>query len=154
DSISNVTDQLNTLSNNLIFELNKLHSSGQGLEGFDNTSSTNLVSDPTVALNNPNAGLQFTPTTGSFVVHVTNKTTGLTTSTLVQVDLDGKNGNDTTLQSLQASLDAIPNIGATINGGRLNITSDSSDVQFSFSQDSSGVLAALGINSFFTGTNA
>jgi hypothetical protein len=48
------------------------------------------------------------------VVHLKNKTTGLTTSTLVQVDLDGSGANDTTLNSLQADLDAIPNISATI----------------------------------------
>jgi flagellar hook-associated protein 1 FlgK len=78
----------------------------------------------------------------------------LSTSTLVQVDLDGKNGNDTTLQSLKTSLDAITGISASLSGGRLSIQSDSTDVQFSFSQDSSGALAALGINSFFTGKDA
>ena len=89
---------------NLIFELNKIHASGQGLQGFSTVTSTNAVDDPTVALNDPPAGLKFTPTNGSFVVHVTNKTTGLETSTLVQVDLDGQNGNDTTLNSLAADL--------------------------------------------------
>ena len=41
--------------------------------------------------------MKFDAQSGSFVVHVTNKLSGLTSSTLVQVDLDGKNGNDTTL---------------------------------------------------------
>jgi flagellar hook-associated protein 1 FlgK len=88
------------------------------------------------------------------VVHVTNKTTGLSTSTLVQVDLDGANGNDTTLTSLQASLDAIDGVSANLSGGRLSLAAESGNVEFSFSQDSSGTLAALGINGFFTGSDA
>jgi flagellar hook-associated protein 1 FlgK len=154
DSIDSVMDKVNTLAQNIIFELNKIHSSGQGLEGLSTTSSTNLVDQTDVALNSDQSGLDFKAQTGSFVVHVTNKLTGLSTSTLVQVDLDGVNGNDTTLESLQAQLDGIAGITASISGGRLSIKSDSSDLQFSFSQDSSNTLAALGINSFFSGTDA
>jgi flagellar hook-associated protein 1 FlgK len=154
DSIDGVMDKVNTLAQNIIFELNKIHSSGQGLEGLSTASSTNLVDHTDVALNSDQSGLEFKAQTGSFVVHVTNKLTGLSTSTLVQVDLDGVNGNDTTLESLQAQLDGIAGITASISGGRLSIKSDSSDLQFSFSQDSSNTLAALGINSFFSGTGA
>lgn len=153
-AIDDVIAQLDSLAGSVIFELNKLHCSGQGLEGFSTASASNLVDDVDVALNLQTSGLKFTPTTGSFVVHVRNKTTGLITSTLVKIDLDGAGGNDTTLQSLQASLDAIDNISASISGGRLYIQADSSDVEFTFSQDSSGVLAALGINAFFTGADA
>lgn len=154
DSIDGVIDQVNSLAHNLIFELNKMHSSGQGLTGFSTTSADNLTDDATAALNTTAAGLDFTPVSGSFVVHVTNKNTGLSSSTLVQVDLDGKNANDTTLQSLQASLNGITGITASISGGRLSINSNSTDSTFSFSQDSSGVLAALGINTFFSGSTA
>jgi flagellar hook-associated protein 1 FlgK len=152
--ISGVTDQVDSIAHNLIFELNKIHSSGQGLQGFSSVASTNLVDDPTKALNDPESGLKFTPNNGSFVVHVTNKTTGLTTSTLVQVDLDGLNNNDTTLNSLASDIDNIANVSANVNGGQLKISADSPDVQIGFSQDSSGVLAALGINNFYTGTDA
>jgi hypothetical protein len=34
------------------------------------------------------------------------------------------------------------------------MSADSGAVEVSFSQDSSGVLAALGINTFYTGSNA
>jgi flagellar hook-associated protein 1 FlgK len=152
--VANVAGQVDTLAGNMIFELNKIHSSGQGLEGFSQTTATNAVSDPTAALNTQAAGLAFPPTNGSFVVHVKQKGTGLETSTLVQVDLDGLNGNDTTLNSLQASLGSINGVSASISAGKLSINSNSSDVEISFSQDSSGVLASLGINSFFTGKDA
>src|SRR5690606_20308301 len=85
---------------------------------------------------------------------VKQKSTGLVTSTLVQVDLDGLNGDDTTLDSLRADLDGIADISAAISGGKLQLTADSSNVEISFSQDSSGALAALGINTFFTGSSA
>ena len=98
-------DKIDELADNLIFELNKIHASGQGLEGFSSVTSTYCVNDPTVALNDPASGLKFTPKNGSFVVHVKQKATGLETSTLVQVDLDGLNANDTTLNSLTASID-------------------------------------------------
>lgn len=152
--INSVSDQLDGMANTLIFQLNKLHSSGQSLNGLTSATSTNQVLDPTVPLNNAKAGLAFTPTNGSFVVHMTDKSTGLSTSTLVQVDLDGLNNNDTTLNGLAAKLNAIPNLQASVVGGQLKLQTSSSTETMSFSQDSSGVLAALGINSFFTGKDA
>jgi flagellar hook-associated protein 1 FlgK len=154
DRIDEVMDQFNALAGNLIFELNKLHGSGQGLEGFGTVTSTNQVDDPNVALSDARANLKFAPNHGSFVVHVKNKSSGLATSTLVQVDLDGAGGNDTTLESLRASLDAVAGITASDVGGKLRIAADTTDVEISFSQDGSGTLAALGINSFFAGRDA
>src|SRR5437899_3510232 len=152
--VGNVTDQVDALAANLIFELNKLHSSGQGLEGLSQITAGNAVADTTAVLNSPDSNLDFAPTNGSFVIHVKQKGTGLVTSTLVNVDLDGLNNDDATLDSLKNSLDAINGISATISAGKLKIQSDSSDVEFSFSQDSSGVLAALCINSFFNVADA
>ena len=150
--ITGVQSQLNSLANNVIFQLNKIHSSGQGTQGFTTVTSTNIVADPTQALTSTAAGLPFTPTNGSFVVNVKNPTTGLEQSTLVSVNLTGQS-TDTTLNSLAASLSAIPGVNATISGGRLTIASTTGQ-QITFSQDSSGVLAALGINTFFSGSNA
>jgi len=153
EHLEKVLGQLDSLAGNLIFELNKIHASGQGTAGFSSVTGTAVVADPAAALSDPASGLAFKPVNGSFVVHVTNKTTGLTTSTLIQVDLDGA-GGDTTLASLVADIDAIGEISADITAGRLRIQADSSNVEISFSQDTSGVLAALGINTFFTGSNA
>ncbi len=152
--IGSVVDNIDSLANNLIFEVNKLHASGQGLKGFSSVTGTNPVDDATVALNSDDANLKFTPVNGSFVVHVKDKTTGLETSTLVQVDLDGLNGNDTTLNSLSASLAAVSGVQTSISGGKLTIGVSSSNLELTFSQDSSGALAALGINNFFTGSDA
>lgn len=153
-SIDQVISQMDDLAHNLIYELNKLHASGQGLQGFSSLTATSVVSDPSKALNDPASGLKFTPANGSFVVHVKQKSTGLSTSTLMQVDLDGLNGNDTSLSALTTGLDGIAGVTASVVGGQLKISAENDNVEISFSQDSSGVLAALGINTFFSGSNA
>jgi flagellar hook-associated protein 1 FlgK len=151
--ISNVVGQLNGITSNLIFQVNKLTSSGQGTAGVTSVTATNSVTDPTVALSSAASGLKFTPATGSFVVHVTNTATGLTTSTLVHIDANGT-GTDTTLDSLTAQLNGISNVSATDTNGTLAINSSGSDEQITFSDDTSGTLAALGVNNFFTGNDS
>lgn len=150
--IDGLIDKLDSLAGSLIFELNKLHAAGQGLTGFS-TVTSDTVADPAAGLNTADADLPFAPVNGSLVVHVKQKSTGLVTSTLVQVDLDGR-GAETSLNSLAGDIDGIANISANLSAGRLTISADSADVEISFSQDSSGVLASLGINTFFSGKNA
>lgn len=154
ESLDATNQRLDQLASALVFELNRIHSSGQGLEGFSQIVGTTTVADSTVALNDPATGLKQLPKSGSFVVHVKDKISGLQTSTMIQVDLDGS-GTETSLDDLIAQLDAIDGITAANNGGRLQITSDNApSSEISFSQDSSGVLASLGINTFFAGTDA
>ncbi|MGA3066140.1 MAG: flagellar hook-associated protein FlgK [Tepidisphaeraceae bacterium] len=148
-----VSQQLDTLAANFISTVNDIHSSGQGTAGFTTVTGTNQVLDPTAALNSTAAGLNFPPKNGSFVVSVTNTSTGLSSSTLVPVNLTGSSG-DTTLNSLVASLNAISGVQATVSGGMLTISSTNPNQTISFSQDSSGTLAALGINTFFQGSTA
>ncbi|MEP0843872.1 MAG: flagellar hook-associated protein FlgK, partial [Phycisphaerae bacterium] len=102
------------------------------------------------------AGLDLPPAHGSFQIHITQLSTGQRLTYTVNVDLDGINpAGDTTLTSLAADLDAISDITASATSdGRLQISADTNDFQISFSDDTSGVLAALGINTFFTGTSA
>jgi flagellar hook-associated protein 1 FlgK len=87
------------------------------------------------------------------VVHVTDTATGLSSSTLVPVSLTGSS-SDTTLNSLVTSLNAISGVQASISGGKLTIASTNPNQTISFSQDSSNVLAGLGINTFFQGSTA
>lgn len=153
--IAGVVDDLDTLASNLIFALNKIHASGQGLEGFTDVTSTNAVNDPAAALNSDAAGLAFKPVNGSLKVEVRDKNGSIVSAALVQVDLDGLNGDDDSLNSLAAELDAIQGVSASVVAGKLKIQADDKNAtQITFSEDSSGVLAALGVNTFFTGTNA
>ena len=137
----------------MIDQVNRLHSSGQGSAAVSTVTGASQVADPTVPLNAAGTKLAFTPNTGSFVVHVT-QSNGATTSTLVQVNLKG-NASDTTLNSLVASLNGVAGLTAsTVDGGKLRVATTATAATVSFSQDTSGTLAALGVNTFFTGTDA
>ncbi|HEX8915998.1 MAG TPA: flagellar hook-associated protein FlgK [Humisphaera sp.] len=153
-TITQSVRDVDAMAGSLVFDLNKIHAAGQGLEGFAKATATNVVEDPTVALNDPKSGLKHPPANGSFVVHVKDKATGLVTSTMVKVDLDGIGGNDTTLDDLAAQLGGVAGVTAGVNAGQLTVAADNAAVEVSFSQDTSGVLASLGVNTFFTGSDA
>lgn len=144
---------LDGFAKTLAFEFNKVFSSGQGLSGYTQLTSEQAPSDANVALDH--AGLAFTPVNGTFNVLVKNTQTGLTKTTQIKVDLNGLDDDDTTLNSLVAQLEAIDGVSASLDvRGRLVLTADAPNSQFAFGDDTSGVLAALGINTFFSGTDA
>ncbi len=146
------SDQLDQYAGTIIQQVNLIHASGEGLRGFTDITASNAIEDSSVALNA--AGLDLTPTHGSFEVKIYNTTTDTTQTTQIDIDLDGIGGNDTTLADLQSALDAVTNLNASIDTfGKLRITTDSG-FEVKFSNDSSGVLAALGINTFFTGSDS
>lgn len=155
NDVNGAVQTLDTFAAGLIFEVNKVHASGQGEKGFSSVIGTYAAADSTVALNDAAATLlPFTPNNGTFSIHTVQQSTGLRTTTQIDVDLDGI-GTDTSLDDLATAINAVANITATVGAdGRLNISSDTADIRFSFSDDTSGVLAALGINTFFTGKNA
>jgi len=154
--VQDAIDDLDTLAAQLIFQVNRIHSRGQGMDLVDSVIGTTAVTDPTVALNDPATDLSILPTHGSFQMHVVQKSTGQVITTTINIDLDGVNpASDTTLTTLAADIDAAANITASVTSdGRLQIDADTSDFQISFSDDNSDTLAVLGINTFFTGRDA
>ncbi len=145
-------DQLDEFAQTLAFEFNKVYSGGQGLTGFQELTSEFAVTADDVALDQ--AGLEYTPVNGSFQVIVHDEGAGTSQTTDVLVDLNGL-GDDTTLADLATMLDAIDGVSAAVTSdGELTISSDSSGQEFAFSSDTSGVLAALGLNTFFSGSSA
>jgi flagellar hook-associated protein 1 FlgK len=146
-------NQLNSFAGTLAFEFNKAFSQGQGLTGYTSLTSTYPVTSATAPLDA--AGLPFTPVNGSFQVQTLNQKTGATTTTTIQVDLNGLDKNETSLNSIASQIGAINGLSASVSSnGNLSISSTSPDVQFSFTNDTSGALAALGLNTFFTGSLA
>jgi flagellar hook-associated protein 1 FlgK len=143
---------LDELAATLAFEFNKVHSQGQGLVGFQNVTSVETVLDADAALDA--AGLAFAPVHGAFDVLIRNKDDGLTKTHTVLVDLNGLD-DDLSLNGLAAQLNEIAGLSASVtSGGALSLASESPDVEFAFSGDTSGLLAALGINTFFVGSSA
>jgi len=153
-------DDISTLAGTMINQMNMLHNEGQGLDRLSSATSEEEVSGPMDVLNA--AGLHFTPVNGSFNIDVYNRNTGEKKTVNITVDLDGI-GSDTTLQSLVAEINS--KLSAAFGGSspvsaeatitnNLVVQSGNDNYTFAFSDDTSGLLAALGMNNFFSGYDA
>lgn len=135
----------------LIRGVNEVHSQGQGRSGYQQLTST-IQADSGVPLREAN--LAWEPSNGSFDINLVDETGELVDSHRINV----RNLNqvsDSTIQSIAAEIDAIDGIAASVNRvGQLEIQSDSLATAFTFSDDTSGFLAAAGINTFFSGRSA
>ncbi len=146
------SEQLDEFAQTLAQEFNRVYSQGQGATGFDSLTGVESVSSASVALDE--AGLDFVPVSGGFDLLIRNTETGITDRVPISIDLNGIDG-DTTLDSLAAAIDAADGLSASVTiDNRLNIQTESSELEFAFEGDTSGALAALGLNTFFTGSNA
>ncbi len=145
-------DRLDNFASALAFEFNKVYSQGQGATGFQSVTSQESVSDPALTLDA--AGLPFTPVNGQFNLLVYNTATKLTETRTIKVDLDGLQ-DDTTLASLVSQLNSVGGVNAQVTSdNKLKITAASAETRLAFADDSSGLLAAIGVNTFFTGSSA
>ncbi len=157
DTLQESIDALNKLTGELVYETNRIHSQGQGIELLQSATAKNAVRDSTVALNDLETNeLPFATNNGSFEISVVSQATGQARTTVIDVDLDGIDPtNDTSLDDLAAALDAVAGVTAAVDtNGFLSLRVDSANNRLAFSNDSSGALAALGLNSFFTGSDA
>jgi flagellar hook-associated protein 1 FlgK len=150
--IQGTLDQYDEFTKNLIDRVNFVHSQGQGAKGFSSVLSTRSVSSSSAVLED--AGLSRTVENGSFQIKTLDANSGLERTYDIPVQLDGL-PTDTNLFSLAQSISNIPGLAATINDeNQLEIKAVASTTTFSFQNDTSGVLAALGINTFFTGEDS
>ncbi|MDR1745185.1 MAG: flagellar hook-associated protein FlgK [Planctomycetota bacterium] len=172
-------DELDDLAAVYTWEFNRAYSQTRGEKSFDGITSRNGPIDPAVALNQLRYKADYPEGTfqivnGNLEVMVHNRNTGEITSVPVEIDLDGRpspsgepdmilwDPNDpeashSFINRLRTELDkAVP--GAfTVDidsESRVSIASNNADYGFCFGKDSSGILAALGMNTFFTGHNA
>ena len=155
--------QLNDFTYKLIGEFNRFYSSGQGLTGYRSLSSFERIEQPEQPLSL--AGLDYPIISGGFNLVLEYGNTGTSREVYIPITVEESPARDpfslkpapivggTTLQSLADAISATGDVIAKVNTqGQLEISATSTNVQFSFSKDTSGVLAALGINTFFTGT--
>jgi flagellar hook-associated protein 1 len=149
--------KLDTFASTLASEFNKIYSQGFGATGFSTITSLDRVSAPGAPLDE--AGLDLTPTNGSFhiVLRNTVEPSHPTKTTTINVNLLGLDG-DSSLSSIASQINAIDGVTATVTSdNKLRITADSPQTEIAVVDDQthpSGLPAALGINTFFTGTSA
>jgi flagellar hook-associated protein 1 FlgK len=145
-AVKQAKSDLDSLAGTLIESVNRLHASGSGTTEPSTETSVNAVSSAAVALNA--AGLPFTPVNGSFDVIVHDATGAVTASSTITIT-----AGTTTLTSLATALGAVAGLTATVAGGKLTITAGAGKT-FTFADDTSDTLLALGLNTFFTGSTA
>lgn len=164
-AITKTIEDVDRLASSLIFEVNRLHTSGRALKPITDITGWQAVppADQARAFNDPANGtfanLPFAPRNGSFRVVITDAAGNRSESTIA-VDLDGIDstgaagfGDDTSLAGLVAALNAVPNLNASVTPeGRLRLTTDAG-YDVSFRDDTSGILAVLGVNTYFQGTS-
>jgi len=149
--IGGFLDQLDKFTATVINQVNQIHASGQGEHGYTSVTGTYRVADPTAPLDA--AGLPFTPQNGSFQVQVVNTSTGVAQTSTINVDLAGVNPK-TTLNDIVGQLNGVAHVTASVTpDGYLQINAGNG-YQIEFANDNSGTLAALGINTFFTGSSS
>ncbi len=177
--IKSYKDDLDSLAGSFIWEFNKAYSQTRGLEPFSSVTSLNAPLNPADTLDKlqyndliPNGLFQIV--NGNFEIVVHNKNTNQDTTVNIEVDLDGRPGpngepdmilwdpdnpeaSNSLINRMQQALDdKVPGVFKVSIDRNYNITIEtkSTDYGFAFGKDSSGVVAALGLNVLFTGHNA
>ena len=143
---------LDSFASNLAFSTNQIQSNAASPVRLSKIQSGQGATNPALALNDISQQLPFASKVqaGSFNVHIydsagapllpTSKTTITITAT-------------TTMNDIAASLNAITGVTATVDSvGRLNLDAGTNTI--AFADDTSNVLAAYEINSFFHGATA
>lgn len=152
ETIQPAIDALDTFAGQLIFQVNRAHSQGQGRQGFTSVTGTYELQDATANLNASAAGLPFRIENGSFFIHMTNEATEQRSAFQINVD-----GDAMSLTDLVNEINAVVGPGNVTASIGLNNTlklDAAPGLQITFSDDTSGALAGLGINSFFSGRSA
>ena len=158
-------EKLDIFAEQLITEFNKIFSSGQGLTGYTELTSLYRTQDADLPIGA--ASLDFPVVNGGFYLQVYDTQTGATIEHYIEIRVDEAVQHNpfslkspqapggTTFQDLADAINAIEGLNATINTrGELEIKADDGNIAFAFAQDTSGILSALGVNTFFTGKQA
>jgi len=152
NKLGNYIQKLDSIAANLIFSTNQIHASGASATHLT-TVSAGQASNALLALDAAGQSAPFAAQiqSGSFKLHIYDNTGaavpagGATISVAAGV---------TTMNDIATAINAVAGVSAAIDAsGHLSITAAAGNT-FTLSGDSSNVLAAYEINSFFHGNNA
>ncbi|MFH1914256.1 MAG: flagellar hook-associated protein FlgK [Pseudomonadota bacterium] len=150
-------EKLENLTETLIWETNRRHSQGAGLQAFSVVDGTYGVTSTTKALGSDSTGLVFGDKlqSGSTFIYVYNESTGLLASS-ASLDFSG-GAFDPNIHSLTDVMNAVNtsfagSINADIVNNKLRLEAEEG-CTFAFGNDSAGLMAALGINTLFKGSS-
>ena len=157
--IGEYSAKLDSMAETLIWETNRRHSQGAGLQNFTSLTGTYSVTDPDKALGSNSSGLVFGDklTSGSSTLYIYDSSTGMLVSN-AGLNFGSGDAFNPDSHSLTDVRDAYNNtfgsfLTADIVNNQLRIESKSG-YEFAFGTDTSGLNAALGLNTYFTGSSA
>jgi len=164
-SVGGYLEKLDAFAKSLAWEVNRIHSQGTGLDRFEEVVGTYGVTNSSLSLK-AGAGLAFGDKleSGNVMIGVYDKATGA----MVQfsaLDFDPGATGAPGVQNFDPASHSLAHVVAAINGtfpGKLTASVLDNHLQieaadgydFAFGSDSTGLLAALGINTFFDGSDA
>ena len=177
DNCGRYLDELDAVASSLIWEVNRLHSQGTGTELLTYAQGTQQVQSSQQPLGSPQSILPYADKlqSGNLNIYFYDKTTGdfrPTASGGNSLDFSsitppGTVNFDPAHHTLQDVCDVVNSsfpdssapgtnmLKASIQDGKLLIEANpASNVKFGMGMDSTGLMAALGINAFFTGDSA
>ncbi len=149
-TIPGYLQELNTFTSGLISMVNQQYAEGISQSGpSSSVTAANSVTDATALLSQ--AGLAVTPTQGQLTINLVDTATGASTPVTVSVNPSSESLNDlaTAINSAGSG-----NLTASVSGGQLSISAASGDSLNFAATQGTNILASLGINPFFQGTNA
>ncbi len=161
-SLADAKESLDALASSLVYETNYAYSQGASAENFTTASGTYAVDDAAGALGS-NSGLAFAGrlAAGNLSLAVYDSSSGELVN-LSALDFDSATAGTQsfdpaahTLEDVAAAINSTfsGQVTATISNGVLTLSA-ADGMEFAFAGDSTGLLAALGLNTFFTGSSA
>ena len=150
DTVEPAIESLDTLTRELMFQVNKVHSQSQGQIGITSVTGLNRITNASAPLGQTE--IPFAMRNGAFEMHVKSLATGLRTTVVIAVD-----PATATLTDLRNAINAAVPAGtatASITADNTLRLDANAGYELSFANDTSGVLAGLGINSLFGGYDA
>jgi len=160
--IGKYREKLDTLAEGLVWEVNRLHSQGGGLQKFEDLIGSYSVERDDLVLASNATGLHYGSklSQGNFSMYFYNSATGELASNASYGSLDfgaaaGVQMFDPDTHTLEDVRDAVNRtfgtfVTATIENHRLRINA-ADGYEFAFGTDTTGLVAALGMNTFFNG---
>ncbi|WP_449246317.1 flagellar hook-associated protein FlgK [Desulfarculus baarsii] len=147
NQIEDMLDYMNDLAKTIIFDVNKLHASGAGLSAMTSVTGTYQAQSASAALNSAdNLAYGDEIVAGSFDIWVYQG------GTRIKTTIDVKPTDS--LDDIAAAINGVTGLNASVSSlNTLTIHADEG-AEFTFANDTSNVLAALGVNTFFDGSTA
>ncbi len=164
-NIGKYMDKMDALSNSLAWEVNRLYSQSASTVPQSSYYGTEAVEDNNAPLGHTGTGLEFSNRlqTGNLTLNIYDDATGDRID-FGPIDFDPTTPEidnfDPEVHSMNDLVNAINNtpaynnnVKAEVINGKLQISSRDG-THLAFSDDSTGILAALGVNTFFSGSDA